>query len=71
MASTTLSVGNAIGLAVLIAVANGHAASLGGPMNPVAVAEGIKLAFWLAAVGTVASLALTFALPGKAHASMQ
>lgn len=67
MASTTLSVGNAIGLAVLIAIANGHAASLGDTASAVAAAEGIKLAFWLAAAGIVASLVVTFALPGTSR----
>lgn len=68
MASTTLSVGNAIGLAVLIAIANGYAASSGGTANAVAAAEGIKLAFWLAAAGIVVSLLVVLALPSKDRA---
>ncbi|MFT3940227.1 MFS transporter [Rhodopseudomonas sp.] len=67
MASTTLSVGNAIGLAVLIAIANGHAAGLENVARAAATAEGIKLAFWLAAAGIVVSLLVAFALPGKAR----
>lgn len=68
MASTTLSVGNAIGLAVLIAIANGHAAGLDNIARAAATAEGIKLAFRLAAAGIVVSLVVAFALPGKAEA---
>lgn len=59
MASTTLSVGNAIDLAVLIAVANRH---VGGP-------EGNALRS--AAVGILISLFTTFALPAKAEAAAE
>jgi len=67
MASTTLSVGNAIGLAVLIAVANGHAAGVTRMAHVATMAEGIKLAFWLAAAGMVVSLIVAFLLPNKAQ----
>ncbi|MGO4666168.1 MFS transporter [Bosea sp. 2RAB26] len=56
MASTTLNVGNAIGLAVLIAVANSQIGGLAGGALRIAVAEGIQRAFWLAAAGIVLSI---------------
>ncbi|QDC02183.1 MFS transporter [Mesorhizobium sp. 8] len=69
MASTTLSVGNSIGLAVLIALANRHLGGLEGEALTAAMAEGIQLAFWLAAAGIVVSLLAAFALPSKAKAA--
>lgn len=65
MASTTLNVGNAIGMAALIAVANSHVGGLTGDALKVAVADGIQLAFWLAAAGIVVSLLFAMALPKK------
>jgi MFS family permease len=56
MASTALSVGNAIGLAVLIAAANSHAGGQTGVTPAESVVEGIRLAFWLAAGGMLVSL---------------
>jgi len=70
MASTTLSVGNTIGLAVLIAVANGHAAEQVGVAHSAAVVEGIRLAFWLAASGIVVSLLAALTLPRKASVTV-
>lgn len=67
-ASTTLSVGNAIGLAVLIALANRHVGGLEGDALRAAVAEGTQLAFWLAAGGIFISLFAAFALPTRASA---
>ncbi|GGA59099.1 MFS transporter [Pelagibacterium lentulum] len=66
MASTTLSVGNAIGLAVLIAIANRHVGGLEGDALRDAVAQGTQFAFLLAAVGILVSLVAAFALPVKA-----
>jgi MFS family permease len=66
MAWTTLSVGNAIGLAVLIAIANAHAASLKSLPHAAAIADGIRPAFWLAAAGIFFSLLVAFGLPSKA-----
>jgi EmrB/QacA subfamily drug resistance transporter len=66
MASTTLSVGNSIGLAVLIAIANGHAAGSSDLSLAAATAEGIKLALWLAAAGILISLLVASVLPGTA-----
>lgn len=67
MASTTLSVGNAIGLAILIAIANRHIGGLEGAELRSAVAEGTQLAFWLVAAGILVSLIAAFALPGRAN----
>lgn len=65
MASTTLSVGNAIGLAVLLAIANRHTDGLEGDALRTAVAEGTQLAFLLAAAGILVSLVAVLALPPK------
>lgn len=65
MASTMLNVGNAIGMAVLIAIANRHVGGLTGDALKVAVADGIQVAFWLAAAGIVFSLLAAMVLPGK------
>ncbi|WP_165191590.1 MFS transporter [Caulobacter soli] len=62
MASTTLSVGNAIGLAVLIAAANRHVGGLSGQALRTAVADGVQLAFWLAAAGILVSVLAVLAL---------
>lgn len=68
MASTALSVGNAIGLAVLIALANRHTGGLSGEALRAAVADGAQLAFWLAAAGILVSLVAAFALRRPATA---
>ncbi|CAN7672550.1 MFS transporter [Aminobacter sp. LjRoot7] len=65
MASTTLNVGNAIGMAALIAVANSHVGGLSGAALKLAVADGIQVAFWLAAAGVAISLVFAMALPKK------
>jgi len=65
MACTTLNIGNAIGMATLIAVANSHSAGLTGDALKTAIADGIELAFWLAAAGIVFSLLAAMVLPGK------
>ncbi|MFT4014566.1 MAG: MFS transporter [Paracoccus sp. (in: a-proteobacteria)] len=69
MASTTLSVGNAIGLAVLIALANRHTGGLEGEALRAVLAQGTQLAFCLAAAGILVSLIAAFSLPlsGSAH----
>ncbi|MEZ2409308.1 MFS transporter [Bosea sp. RCC_152_1] len=69
MASTALSVGNAIGLAVLIAIANRHVSGLTGDALRIAVAKGAQLAFWLAAIGILVSLLATSALKRQATVS--
>ncbi|MBJ6133678.1 MFS transporter [Ochrobactrum sp. Q0168] len=63
MASTTLSIGNSIGMATLIAVANRHLGDLEGEALAQAMSEGIQLAFWLAAAGILVSLLAVSALP--------
>ncbi|SJM29560.1 MFS transporter [Mesorhizobium delmotii] len=65
MASTMLNVGNAIGMAVLIAIANRHVGGLTGGALKIAVADGIQVAFWLAAAGIIFSLLAAMVLPGK------
>jgi len=65
MASTTLNVGNAIGMATLIAVANSHVGDLSGDALKLAVTDGIQVAFWLAAAGVAVSLVFVMALPKK------
>ncbi|MER9255984.1 MFS transporter [Mesorhizobium sp. M0598] len=67
MASTTLNVGNAIGMAVLIAIANSQIGELSGNALKIAVADGIQVAFWLAAAGIVVSLLAAIVLPAKAR----
>ena len=66
MAATTLSIGNAVGLAILIAVANAHTIGLGNTAHREAVASGIRVAFGLAAGGILVGLLAVFALPRKA-----
>jgi EmrB/QacA subfamily drug resistance transporter len=65
LASTTLNIGNAIGLAVLIAIANRHVDGLTGESLRMAIADGARLAFWLAAAGIVGSLMFALILPKK------
>ena len=65
MASTTLSIGNAIDLAVLIAVANIRAAAEANVAHAQALTDGIKLAFLLAAGGIVVSLLAVALLPHR------
>jgi predicted MFS family arabinose efflux permease len=65
MASTTLNVGNAIGLAVLIALANAHVGGLTGDALRSAVADGMRLAFWFATGGIVLSIFIALAVQRK------
>ncbi|RWN48195.1 MAG: MFS transporter [Mesorhizobium sp.] len=65
MACTTLNIGNAIGMATLIAIANSHVGGLTGDALKAAIAYGIQIAFWLAAAGIFVTLLAAFALPGK------
>ncbi|WP_246683663.1 MFS transporter [Labrys sp. KNU-23] len=65
MASTTLNLGNAVGLAILIAIANRHVGGLSGEALRGAMAEGAQLAFWLAATGILVSLLATVAVPRR------
>ncbi|WP_448954098.1 MFS transporter [Labrys neptuniae] len=63
MASTALNIGNAVGLAILIAIANRHVGGLTGEALRSAIADGAQLAFWLAAAGILVSLVATLAVP--------
>lgn len=65
MASTTLNVGNAVGMAILIALANRHVGNLTGDELRIAMADGIQLAFWLACAGIIISLAFAMMLAEK------
>jgi MFS family permease len=63
MASTTLNIGNAVGLAVLVAIANVGVAGLAGDELRVAVAGGGFVAVAVAAAGMLVGALLAFALP--------
>lgn len=69
MASTTLSVGNAIGLAVLIAIANAHTVVAKNLSHSALIAEQTKPAFWLASAGILLSLLVVIVLPRKSKAT--
>ncbi|WP_075258204.1 MFS transporter [Herbaspirillum camelliae] len=66
MASTTLNVGNAIGLAVLVALANAGLSGLHGEPLRSGLAQGAQQAFYLAAAGMVLGLLIALTLPRKA-----
>ncbi|MBB6671565.1 MFS transporter [Cohnella nanjingensis] len=63
MASTTLNIGNAIGLALLIAVANAGVHTQTGAMLLRAISSGERTAVYLAAAGIALGLLVAFALP--------
>ncbi|WP_036746238.1 MFS transporter [Paenibacillus sp. UNC451MF] len=65
MASTTLNIGNAIGLAFLIAIANSQLHGQTGLSLQAAVATGARTAFYIAAAGLVLGIIITFFLPRK------
>ncbi|GIO16697.1 MFS transporter [Cohnella xylanilytica] len=65
MASTALNIGNAIGLALLIAAANSGVRGLSGEKLVEAIASGGRTAFYLAAAGLVLGMLATLALPRK------
>ncbi|WP_343713118.1 hypothetical protein, partial [Inquilinus sp.] len=67
MASTTLNIGNAIGLAVLIAIANAGIAAQQGEALRLAVGEGARLAFLLAVLGIILGGLVALALPRRAR----
>ncbi|HEY2062727.1 MAG TPA: MFS transporter [Amycolatopsis sp.] len=68
MASTTLNIGNAIGLAVLIAIANAGIEGTTGPARQAALADGGFTAVLIAAAGMVLGLLITLTLPRKTTA---
>ncbi|MGI5128049.1 MFS transporter [Pseudonocardia sp. CA-107938] len=68
MASTTLNIGNAIGLAVLIAISNADVAGRSGPALPDALAAGGRTAVLIASAGMVIGLLLALSFPtGRAE----
>lgn len=66
MASTTLNIGNAVGLAILIAVANAGVAGLQGEPLRAGLADGGFLAVAIAAAGMAVGAGVTLALPRRA-----
>lgn len=65
MASTTLNVGNAIGIAVLIALSGSGAENLRGETSVGNLENALQLAFYLAAAGQIAGLLVSRLLPLK------
>lgn len=63
MASTTLNLGNAIGLAILIAIANAGTDGLTGDQLRAATADGSRTAVILAAIGILLGTIIALALP--------
>ncbi|AUL14529.1 MFS transporter [Bordetella bronchiseptica] len=68
MASTTLNVGNAIGIAVLVAYANRGIGGLHGDALRAGLAAGAQHAFYLAAAGLVLGLLVSLAFSPRAGA---
>ncbi|AHG20711.1 MFS transporter [Chania multitudinisentens RB-25] len=71
MASTTLNVGNAIGLAVLVALANSGLSGVSGELLRSGLAQGAQQAFYLAAIGMALGLLVALTLPNKRQNSAQ
>lgn len=71
MASTTLNVGNAIGLAVLVALANAGLSGLTGEQLRSGLAQGAQQAFYLAAAGMALGLLIALTLPREATNAAQ
>jgi EmrB/QacA subfamily drug resistance transporter len=69
MASTTLNVGNAVGLAILIAIANAGLHGLAGDQLRLATVDGIRLAFYFTAAGILFGLLVVVTLPRKPASS--
>ncbi|MEV4757577.1 MFS transporter [Micromonospora sp. NPDC049559] len=68
MASTTLNLGNALGLAVLVAIANAGTAGLADDRLRAAIADGGRTAVLLAAAGMLLGALVTLALRRRATA---
>ncbi|GAA4601248.1 MFS transporter [Actinoallomurus liliacearum] len=69
MASTTLNLGNAIGLAVLVAIANSRAGGSSGPVLRSSIADGSRTAVFIAAGGMLFGLLVAVLSPrGSASA---
>ena len=69
MASTTLNVGNAIGLALLVALAKTNTLGLTDDVSQIALAASTEKAFYLAAIGMLLGLLVALALPKKVNPS--
>ncbi|WP_219845372.1 hypothetical protein, partial [Paenibacillus sp. AR247] len=65
MASTTLNIGNAIGMAFLIFIANSGIAGQSGGSLLAAQAAGVRTAMYLAAAGMIIGGAAALFLPRK------
>lgn len=65
MASTTFNVGNAVGMAVLIALANSGLGVSVGATPDVAVTDGIRLAFYATIAGILAGILVAAWMPGR------
>ncbi|ELY2764642.1 MFS transporter [Cronobacter malonaticus] len=70
MASTTLNVGNAIGIALLIALSGYGAVSLRSEASASDIGSALAAAFYLAAAGQLAGLLVSRLLPHKAVAAL-
>ncbi|WP_333898059.1 MFS transporter [Mixta calida] len=66
MASTTLNVGNAVGIALLIALSGSGGENLQQETSVSSLENALQLAFYLAAAGQVAGLLVSRLLPRKA-----
>jgi len=66
MASTTLNVGNAVGIALLIALSGSGAENLQQETSVSSLENALQLAFYLAAAGQVVGLLVSRLLPRKA-----
>lgn len=71
MASTTLNIGNAVGLAILIAVANAGIHGQSGEQLLMAIASGQRIAFYFAAAGMIIGALVTFNLLRKSQSTGQ
>ncbi|GJF27850.1 MFS transporter [Kitasatospora sp. NE20-6] len=65
MASTTQQIGGAVGLAVLIAIANSGTDGLQGDLLRTAMADGTRTAVYVAAAGILLGAIVALALPGR------
>ncbi|MCX5407850.1 MFS transporter [Streptomyces sp. NBC_00335] len=71
MASTTQQIGGAVGLAILIAIANAHIDGLAGDALKTSMADGTQTAVYIAAAGILLGALISLALPGKPAAAPQ
>ncbi|MBP2845596.1 hypothetical protein J8655_08920 [Dickeya oryzae] len=71
MASTTLNLGNAIGLAMLVALANAGLPGFADESLRSGLSQGAQQAFYLAAAGTAFGVLITLTLPRKAANAAQ